>query len=258
MLGDLNAPVVLTGAQRSSDRGSFDGAINLISAVRVAAKADIACVMICMHESSNDDACQLSRGTKVRKMHTSRRDAFRTINDIPLARITVEGEIEELNPEIPRRNSKEVMVRDKYEDKVALIKTYPGIDAEIIDWYIDRGIKGIIFEGTGLGHVPTFPPEGEEHRSLFPKIQRAIEEDIIVGMTSQCLYGRVHPFVYRALRTNYQLGVLYLEDMIPETALIKLGWTLGNYDDLDEVKEVMITNLAGEISTNSRYQEFMV
>ncbi|MHA2249848.1 MAG: Glu-tRNA(Gln) amidotransferase subunit GatD [Candidatus Kariarchaeaceae archaeon] len=258
MLENLNSPVVITGAQRSSDRGSFDGAINLISAARVAANADMASVMVCMHESTNDDACQLSRGTKVRKMHTSRRDAFRTINDLPLARISVDGQIEEINPDIPRRHDGEVIVRPNYEAKVALIKMYPGIDPEIVDWHIDRETRGIIIEGTGLGHVPTFPPKGEEHRSLIPKIERAIEEGIFVGMTSQCLYGRVHPYVYRALRTNYQLGVTYLEDIIPETALIKLGWALGNSSSMDETKKLMQTNIAGEISTLSKFKEFMI
>lgn len=258
MLQQLPGPVVLTGAQRSSDRGSFDGAINLISAARVAASADIASVLICMHESSNDDACQLSRGTKVRKMHTSRRDAFRTINDLPLARITVEGEIEEINPDIPRRNTGTVELNTNFDTNAALVKIFPGIDPELIDWYIDKGVRGLILEGTGLGHVPTFPPKGEEHRSLIPKLQRAIDDEIFIGMTSQCLYGRVHPFVYRALRTAYQMGVTYLGDMIPETAYIKMGWVLGNYQDITKVKDKMLTNMAGEISPLSKFQEFMI
>ena len=58
MLKDLNAPVVFTGAQRSSDRGSFDGAMNLIGAARVAAHADIASVMVCMPARSRDDYLQ--------------------------------------------------------------------------------------------------------------------------------------------------------------------------------------------------------
>jgi glutamyl-tRNA(Gln) amidotransferase subunit D len=258
MLQQLPGPVVLTGAQRSSDRGSFDGAINLISAARVAATADIGSVVICMHESSNDDACQISRGTKVRKMHTSRRDAFRTINDLPLARITVEGEIEEINPDITRRSTGTVKLNTNFETNVSLVKIFPGIDPELIDWYIDKGVRGLILEGTGLGHIPSFPPKGEEHRSLIPKLQRAIDDEIFIGMTSQCLYGRVHPFVYRALRTAYQMGVTYLGDMIPETAYIKMGWVLGNYQDMTKVKDKMLTNMAGEISPLSKYQEFMI
>jgi glutamyl-tRNA(Gln) amidotransferase subunit D len=257
MLPDLGAPVVLTGAQRSSDRGSYDGAMNLIAAARIAAKSDIASVMISMHGSSEDEYCNLSRGTKVRKMHTSRRDAFRTVNELPLARISRDGDITELHENLPRRHNRAVEPKTEFEEKVGLIKIHPGISPDILDYYVDKGTRGIILEGTGLGHFPTFPP-AEENRSWSPAVERAIDEGVVMGMTSQCLYGRVHPFVYRALRTSYQLGVIYLQDMLPETAFIKLGWTLGNYSDEKEITEIMQTNLAGEISPISQYKEFMV
>jgi glutamyl-tRNA(Gln) amidotransferase subunit D len=257
MLPDLGAPVVLTGAQRSSDRGSYDGAMNLIAASRIAAKSDIASVMISMHGSSEDEYCNLSRGTKVRKMHTSRRDAFRTINELPLAQISRDGKITELHEDLPRRHNRSVEPKTDFEERVGLIKIHPGISPDILDYYVDKGMQGIILEGTGLGHFPTFPP-AEEDRSWSPAIERAIDEGITMGMTSQCLYGRVHPFVYRALRTSYQLGVIYLQDMLPETAFVKLGWTLGNYDDKQEIREVMQTNLAGEISPISQYKEFLI
>ena len=255
MLQNLNSPVVITGAQRSSDRGSFDGAINLISASRIAANANIASVMVCMHESTNDDTCLAIRGTKVRKMHTSRRDAFRPINDFPLARIDFDGNITEVATNLPRRHSGEIELKEKFEEKVTLIKTYPGIDPAILEWYIDQGTKGVIIEGTGLGHAPSFPSNAK--RSWIPSIARAVEEGIIVGMTSQCIYGRVHPFVYKALRSTYKAGAIYLEDTMPETAFIKLGWALGNYTQ-EGAKEIMKKNIVGEISEESRFKEFLV
>lgn len=257
MLQDLTSPVVITGAQRSSDRGSFDGAFNLISASRIAANADIASVMVCMHSSSQDDLCQLSRGTKVRKMHTSMRDAFKTINEEPLAYIDLEGKIRENQTNLPRRNDGEIKLNTNFEEKVALIKSFPGILPELVDFYIDRNIRGLIIEGTGLGHVPTFPPKDEENRDFMKALKRAIDENIFVGMTSQCIYGRVHPFVYRALRTGYQYGITYLEDMLPETAYVKLGWVLGNYTETKKVKEVMLSNLAGEYVSSLTYSEEM-
>lgn len=253
MLPNVPTPVVFTGAQRSSDRGSYDGAINLIAASRVAAHADFSGVMICMHESTEDTYCQLSRGTKVRKMHTSRRDAFKTINEIPMARIDTEGKIERILSDLPERSKDGVDPKPDFEEKVTLIKIHPGITPELLEWYIDKGTRGVIIEGTGLGHVPTFPPE-EENRSWIPAFERARDEDIFIGMTSQCLNGRVHPFVYRALRTGYQLGVTFLDDMLPETAFIKLGWVLGNHPD--EVEKVMKTNLAGEITSLSQFKEY--
>ncbi|MCE7733784.1 MAG: Glu-tRNA(Gln) amidotransferase subunit GatD [Candidatus Heimdallarchaeota archaeon] len=256
MVRNVNSPVVITGAQRSSDRGSFDGAINLISAARFAAHSDIAEVMVCMHESSNDDYCQISRGTKVRKMHTSRRDAFQAINEDPLARIDIDGGITEINTTFNRRHDGDVELISDFDDRIALLKIYPGIEPDLLDWYIDRGTRAIIIEGTGLGHVPSFPED--TRKSWLPSLKRASEEGIFVGMTSQCLYGRVHPFVYRALRSTYQLGVTYLGDMLPETALIKSGWILGQYSDTEDIKTHMLTNYAGEITELSKYQESVI
>ncbi|MCY3410484.1 MAG: Glu-tRNA(Gln) amidotransferase subunit GatD [Candidatus Heimdallarchaeota archaeon] len=254
MLPEVPAPVVFTGAQRSSDRGSFDGAFNLISAARLAANADLSGVFVCMHESSNDDYCQLSRGTKVRKMHTTRRDAFKTINDTPISRIDYDGEIQMLQANFPNRGISLAEPLLGYEEKTALVKIHPNISPELIDFYIDKQYRGLIIEGTGLGHVPTFPPEGE-NRNLMTALTRALDEGIFVGMTSQCLNGRVHRYVYRSTRTGYKAGITYLEDMIPETALVKLGWALGNFED-EEIVSVMEKNLAGEISDRSYYQEY--
>ena len=253
MIQNLPAPIAMTGGQRSSDRGSFDGALNLISASRVAGKADFAKVCVVMHETTDDNNCLVSPGTRVRKMHTSRRDAFKTIGDIPYARVTEDGNIMMLRHDLPKRKKREVQLNTNYDPKVALIKIFPGISPEILDWYIDKGIKGFIIEGTGLGHTPTFPPEEEKERSWTEPLRRAIEEGSFVGMTSQCIYGRTHPFVYRALRTNYKAGVTYLSDMLAETALVKLGWVLGNTQNMDEVKKMMTTNIAGEITERTNF-----
>lgn len=86
MLRDLGKPVILVGAQRSSDRPSSDAAMNLICSVRMST-SDVAEVMVVMHGETGDTYCLAHRGTKVRKMHTSRRDAFRSINDVPIAKV---------------------------------------------------------------------------------------------------------------------------------------------------------------------------
>ncbi len=248
MLENLTAPVVFTGGQRSSDRGSFDGALNLISSARLAANSNIAEVMVCMHETSNDTTCLALPGTKVKKMHTSRRDAFKVINGFPYARTYKSGKIEELDvKDVHRRSEGNVKLLSGYEPKVGLLKIYPNSNPEIIDWYVDRGYKGLIIEGTGLGHVPAFTPDGEEHRSWLPAIERSLESGLYVGMTSQCVYGRTHPYVYRGLRKLSKVGVEYLGDMISETALIKLGWAIGNFS-FDNVSNIMNTNIAGELS----------
>ncbi len=253
MLQELNSPVVFTGAQRSSDRGSSDAFQNLICSAHIAASSDIAEVGICMHGSSSDGKCTFIRGTKVRKMHTSRRDAFRAINSKPIATVGVKGEIAYTDQYRKASRRGKVKTATAFEEKVALVKAYPGSDPGIIDYYYSKGYKGVIIEGTGLGHVPNFT---ESHdRSWLPEITEAIESGMVLGMTSQCIYGRVNASVYRTLRMLSKAGVVYCEDMLPEVAYVKLGWLLGNYKK-EEAKEKLNVNLVGEITGRTVYDEF--
>jgi len=250
MLQGVNAPVVLTGAQRSSDRGSSDAFMNLVCSARFAAYGKAAEIGVCMHGSSSDDYCNFIRGTKVRKMHTSRRDAFKPINSDPIARISYDGEIEYTGSynEIGEEKRK-VVALTKYEPKVALVKAYPNSDPEIIDFYIGKGYKGIIIEGTGLGHTPV---SGSGEYSWLPHVKRAIDSGLVVGMTSQCLYGRVNSKVYRNLRLIQGAGTIYCEDMLPEVAYVKLGFLIGNYG-VEKAKELLAKNIAGEITDRTKY-----
>ena len=256
MLKNLNSPVVLTGSQRSTDRGSSDGFTNLTAATRIAANSDIAEVGIVMHATSSDDKMHFIRGTKAKKMHTSRRDAFRPINDKAVAYVTTEGAISYTNDyKKAEKASKKVEVEPKFEHRVALVKTYPNSDPGIIDYYVGKGYKGIIIEGTGLGHTPVSTQK--EEMSWLPHIKNAVEKKLVVGVTSQCTYGRVHANVYKNLRLISGAGAIYCEDMTPETALVKLGWLLGNHTP-DKAKELMGKNIAGEINDRITFDEFLM
>ena len=249
-LKNLNKPVVFTGAQRSIDRGSSDAFFNLLCAVHAAAKFDGAAVVTCMHGTSDDNYCILNRGTKVRKMHTSRRDAFRPINELPLAKINEDGRIEILNNNYEKRNKQKVSVHDKFENKVALVYVYPGIDSEIFDVYIKNNYNGIVIAATGLGHVSTM----SKKHSLIKKLKEMIDSNIAVIIAPQTIYGRVHPYVYSPLRKlSIELNCIFAEDMLPEVAYIKLGWVLGHTNKLEEIKKMMLTNYAHEI--NERIDE---
>jgi glutamyl-tRNA(Gln) amidotransferase subunit D len=245
---DTPVPVVVTGAQRSSDRPSSDAFMNLISSV-VAAKSDIAEVTLCMHAEEDDSYCLLHRGTKVRKMHTTRRDTFRSINTLPIAKIE-KGKLKlvDKNSDYKKRSNENVQLHDDLEEKVALIKSYPGIEADIIDYHIDKGYKGIVLEGTGLGHCP---------ENLLPSLERAKDSDIPVVMTSQCLYGLVNMNVYSTGRKIVSAGVISVFDMIPETTYVKLIWALGQTENIEEVKKIMQTNIAGEIGEKSSEKYFL-
>lgn len=242
-------PIVITGSQRSSDRPSSDAFLNLINSV-AAAKSDIAEVIVCMYATSDDKASYLHRGTKVRKMHTSRRETFRSINTNPLA--SMENGVMNIldkNKEYNLRNSSELKLHDNIEPNVAFVKICPGINADIIDYHLDKGIKGILLEGTGLGHCPD---------NMLPAIERANESNVPVVMTSQCLYGRVNMNVYSTGRKILNSGVIPGGDMHPETAFVKLMWALGQEDNLEEVRKIMTTNISGEMEEKSSMDYFLV
>lgn len=247
MLRDLGKPVILVGSQRSSDRPSSDAAMNLTCSTRMAT-ADFGEVAIVMHGETGDTYCLAHSGTKARKMHTSRRDAFRSINDVPIAKIWANGKIEFLREDYRRRTDSEVWVDDRMEEKVALIKSFPGMKDEIINFFVDRGYKGLVIEGTGLGHTPTY---------VIDAIKRATEEGMAVCMTSQCLYGRVNLNVYSTGRKLLKAGVIPCEDMLPETAYVKLMWVLGHTENMNEVKRMMLTNYAGEITPYTRFDTYL-
>jgi len=255
MIENINKPVLFVGAQRSPDRASFDGRMNLICAAYFI-KEKIPGVFIVMHGSINDDFCYVIRATKSRKMHTSRRDAFKVINDLPIAKIYFDGKIEYIidKSELQKMLDHQPILQNTFDDKVALIKVYPNSDPSIINWYIEKGFRGLVLEGTGLGHVPTgiggttqnLPPE----KQWLPFIVDATKKGIIVVMTSQCLFGRVNGNVYANLRYASDAGAEYLDshDMLPEVAYIKLGCALSRFKKKEEIINYLKTNVAGEIT----------
>jgi glutamyl-tRNA(Gln) amidotransferase subunit D len=238
-LQNLPVPVVLVGSQRSADRPSSDAATNLIGAVTAATKAPFAEVTVAFHETPSDTTIVLHKGTKVRKCHTSRRDTFKSVNAPPLARIANQ-KITMLTRDYKKRDpAKRLVLKPEFSEKVALLKFHPGMSPALLDWHVEKGFKGIVLEGTGLGHVS---------RYLFEAIQNAVKHSVIVAMTSQCIWGRVNMNVYNTGRDLLALGVISLEDMLPETALVKLMWILGQTQDVEEAKKLLTTSIAGEFS----------
>ncbi|VVB55390.1 Glutamyl-tRNA(Gln) amidotransferase subunit D [uncultured archaeon] len=245
LLSGLGKPVVFTGSQRSSDRGSSDSFLNLFCSA-VFAGGPIAGVSLVMHENMTDGACLAHRGVNVRKMHTSRRDAFQSINDAPLARITIDGKIHVLNGKHKVRDNSLPDVKGGFEEKVGLLKVYPGMPADAIDYFVDKGYRGIVIEGTALGHVPT-----NSENNIIPGIERAVESGMLLAMTTQCLYGRVHPHVYSNLRKLSSMGVVYCENMLSEVAYVKLMWVLSQVGDVKAASNMLVSPVAGEITART-------
>jgi len=251
-LRNLNKPVVLTYSQRSIDRASSDANLNLQCSA-IAAISDIAEVMLVGHSSSNDDFCYALPGNKVRKLHASRRDAFKVVNGKPFAKI-FSDKIEIISEHNLRNSKRKVKSDVKFEEKVALIKFYPGQSPEILDYYIKNKYKGIVIEMLGLGQIAT--NDAGAGKAWTKKLKEIQEKGIIVCAAAQTIYGRLDPLVYSTGRELLKTGIIYLEDMLAETAYVKLGWVLGHKEwtnNKEIVKEKMLENFAHEL--NDRLEE---
>lgn len=241
-------PVVLTGAQRSSDRPSSDAAINLISSLYVAGYSNLSGVFINMHCSSDDGWNCVHLGTRVRKFHTSRRDTFRSVGRPPVAKVYVElrgGRIVKKRLEVLDTNllNKETVLSldDSLNENIGLLKFYPGMKRNVFEGFLLEH-DGVIIEGTGFGHI---------RNDIIDVIEQATESGVFVGITSQTIFGRTHPHVYSTAVRMVEAGAVFLEDMLPETAFAKLVWAAGKTRDIHKIKELMLRNIAGEITRRS-------
>ena len=237
MLGNVNKPIVLVGAQRSSDRPSSDASSNLMAAARFCVKGKRSGVFVLMHDTMGDDSFAVHLGTRVRKMHTSRRDAFHSINALPVAIIDADGKVNVLSHDRSGSNSK-IELKTDLEKSVILLQYYPGMDPAIFkDIFLKS--KGIVISGSGLGHV---------NENMVPLIKSACDNGSIVVITSQCLSGSTNLNVYNTGRDMMSAGAISVSDMLPETAYVKLMWVLANSSNLEEAKDKMRTPMADEMS----------
>ncbi|MBU8869321.1 MAG: Glu-tRNA(Gln) amidotransferase subunit GatD [Gemmatimonadales bacterium] len=249
MLQNSPVPIVMVGSQRSSDRPSSDAAINLINSTRTAATSDIAEVMVCMFGPTSDKYGLLHRGTRVRKMHSSYRSTFRTLSDIPLGKIDESGVTPFRSDYHQRRDDRKIDLKAVFDDRVSLVYYYPAMKPDIIDSLVDNGYKGIVIAGTGLGHV---------NKPLYPALDRARAAGVHIYMTVQTMWGFVQMYVYETGREIMGLGVIPAANMLPEVAYVKLGWTLGQTHDPEEVKRIMLNPVNGEITEREPHNGYLL
>lgn len=235
LLEDLPGPVVLVGAQRSPDRPSSDGPSNLAAAVRLARHPDLAEVVVLMHAGLSDDRFAIHRATRVRKMHSSRRDAFQTRNGPPIG-LLQDGTLTFSAPVRPRSPGP-ARLSGRLDPAAGILWAYPGFTPERAETFA-RGLRGVVLAGTGLGHLSS---------AHLPWIRRAVSAGTVVGMTTQCLEGSADPYVYATGRELLRAGVLYLGDMLPEVAYVKMLWALGQTTDPAEVRRLLAEDRRGEL-----------
>ncbi|MBM3904275.1 MAG: Glu-tRNA(Gln) amidotransferase subunit GatD, partial [Thaumarchaeota archaeon] len=232
-LAGFPKPIVLVGSQRSSDRPSSDAALNLIGATKFIVKSGASGVFVAMHNSENDNDIACHLGTRVRKNHTSRRNAFETVGAKPAFVVSSDSIIQNFTGRY--YNQKDYTPKIGLDSKVALVKYHPGYDPKLVEDLLVQGYKAIIFEGTGLGHVG---------RTMYDVIKKAKQQDIFLGMASQCLDGQVNMAIYESGRDLMHFGVIPLSDTISEIALVKAMWALGT--DAKNIKNIMLKNIASE------------
>ena len=234
-LSGFPIPIALVGSQRSSDRPSSDAALNLIAATKFLTELKTNGIYVIMHNDSNDNTIACHKGTRVRKNHTSKRGAFETVGDNPAFIVSENKILKNMNDSFFKGEKYEPKL--DLDSKIALVKYHPGYDPSQIKNLIDSGFNAIIFEGTGLGHVGN---------TMYDAIKYAKEKGLFLGMTSQCINGRVSMTVYDSGRDLLELGIVPLENMTPETALVKAMWACGNSSNAEEIKELMLRNIASE------------
>lgn len=249
MVQDSPVPIVLVGSQRSSDRPSSDAALNLIHSVRAAAYGDIAEVQICMFGPTSDRYALLHRGTRCRKMHSSYRSAFRTIGDIPLCMVSRNSFEYITDDHLKRDPGRKMKIDAVYDDRVTILYYYPGMDPDLVEALVEKGYRGIVIAGTGLGHV---------NKPLYPALKWAVEQGVHVVMAVQTLWGYAQMYVYDTGRDLLDLGVVPLDNMLPETALMKLCWVLGHTDEHHEVLKMMRNTINHEITEREPHNGYLI
>lgn len=247
MLQNVPIPVILVGAQRSSDRPSSDARINLTSAAQFIHDGKFQGVAICMHENENDNTCVILLGTHARKLHTSRRDAFKSINVPPLARIQYpSGQVDWLQFP-PKKTTQPFNPQTKMASKVGILKIHTNMHPEVFAPF--EKFDGLVLEGTGLGHAPTFvsDKDNEENEDIKKALQKVIAKGCVVVMTSQCIHGRVNMNVYSKGVDLQKMGVIPGSDQLTEVAFVKLAWALGNFSKKEAI-QLMSQNISGEMT----------
>jgi glutamyl-tRNA(Gln) amidotransferase subunit D len=208
-----------------------------MAAARFCVNGNRAGVFVIMHDTPGDDSFAVHLGTRVRKMHTSRRDAFKSINVPPVAHIDKDGKIT-FNTEGRPVSNEKCQVSPELCTDVVLLQFYPGMDPALFRDVFMKS-KGVVIEGSGLGHV---------NANMVPLIKEATDNGAIVVVTSQCLNGRTNLNVYNTGRDMINAGAVTVWDMLPETAYAKLMWVLANTKGRDAAVTAMRTPLAGEMS----------
>lgn len=231
MLRNVNKPVVITGSQLPVGHPQTDAKLNLRDAL-VTAASGIAGVLVVFDR-------QIMLGCRVAKVRTTSQNAFESINRSPVGWVTL-GHVRMIDP--PEPSADAPALDDAIEPNVFLLKLIPGTRPEVFDDIARLGYRGVVIEGFGLGGLHCL------RRNLLDGIQKLLDANVAVLLTTQCRYEPSDPAVYETGRLALELGILQAYDMTSECAVTKLMWVLAHATTHEEVRRMMYTNFCGEIS----------
>ena len=250
--------IALTGSQRSPDRGSSDAAENLVAAVHWAAHGpeptgyrDASVVV--MHSESSDGQCAVLPGIACRKYHSSRRDAFKAINQGPLAWINNDGtgpsiEMAEHEPADARVEAISPMMFNE-DVRIAQFIADPHLDPNLVMLAIKDGFDAIVLHGTGLGHLPISDPQDDspENTKLRLMLEDHCSNGGVVVVVAQTIHGPMNLNVYAKGREQQDMGVIGHGSLCPpSSALVKLHHLLSRGGGQETVASNWTEDLCGE------------
>lgn len=223
-------PAIFTGAMRYYSETGYDGIRNLLNGLK-------ACMLPLPPQAGvvllmND---RLFSAREVVKINSINVDAFEAPESGPLAYIA--GEDIQLSRRLamardPRRP---LIETDAINTDVPLISCFTGMDAEVIEHYLKKGVSGMVIEGFGAGNVPP---------GVVPPLAAAIQKKIPVVLTTRCPEGGVSP-IYAYPGGGADLvakGIVLGGRLCGPKARIKLMLALGAGMDLKAVSRLFDEN----------------
>jgi L-asparaginase len=239
MLENLAKPVIITGSQLPIGMLRTDGKENLITAIEIAAAEENGLPVVsevCILFENN-----LLRGNRTIKISAENFNAFRSYNFPILAHAGIHIRYEKHLLLKPKRDMP-FIPHYLMNPNVLIFTLFPGIQEHIVSGILNaEGLKAVVFKTFGSGNAP-------QKEWLLKLIKKAVDKGIVVVNITQCLIGSVEMGKYETGRQLLSTGVISGYDITPESALTKLMFLLGHGYSNDKIRELMNTNIAGEIS----------
>lgn len=235
MLQNLSKPVIFTGSQLPIGQIRTDGKENLITAIEIASATENEKPIVqevCVLFQS-----KLFRGNRTHKYSTENFDAFESANLPPLAEIGIHIHYRHdmlLRPQGP------LTVRKAFDDRVAVLKIFPGISKMVVQGILRLpDLRAIVLETFGAGNGPT-------DTWFLDALREATSDGIIILNVTQCNKGMVEQGLYETSRSFEEIGIISGGDMTTEAALVKLMYLLGLNYKASDMKRILLESISGE------------